>query len=134
MTPKKNPTTMEVFEALIAGNDPETGEQLSRDTVLNRSDVLRALIGGLDALQAVQTRAARRAQLPKSVGKPWTQEEEARMVSAYRDSEAIKDIAAKHQRTPRAIEARLEQLGILRPEDRRTTNSFVSTPTTKYRK
>lgn len=33
-----------VLKALIQGNDPDTGEPFPSDSILNRSDVLRALL------------------------------------------------------------------------------------------
>ena len=41
----------DVLRALIQGNDLDTGEELDKDTVLNRGDVIRALIAALGALE-----------------------------------------------------------------------------------
>ena len=59
----------QVLQALVQGIDPEKGTDLPADTVLNRVDVVRALLAAIDALEAVTARAQRRAQLPESVGK-----------------------------------------------------------------
>jgi hypothetical protein len=58
----------EVLQALIQGVDPNTGTELPADTVLNRVDVVRALLTAVGALDSVTARALRRAQLPDSVG------------------------------------------------------------------
>ena len=43
----------------------------------------------------------------------------------YSQDTPIPDIAIKHGRTVRAIEARLERLGLLRADQRTTNNSFL---------
>jgi len=120
-------SSMKVLEALIAGNDPETGKPLPHDSALNRADVLRALIGGLGALQETYARAQRRSQLPTNVGRSWSADEEQELIDAFQSKEPLANIAARHGRTLRAIEARLERKGLLTPEDRVTNNSFAGT-------
>ena len=115
----------QVLEALVQGVDPETGAELPGDTVLNRVDVVRALLGAIEALDAMNARALRRAQLPESVGKTWSEEEVRQLKEEFTGDESIPNIAAKHGRTVRAIEARLERLGLLRHDQRTTSNSFL---------
>jgi hypothetical protein len=119
------------LQALIQGVDPDTGDELPPDTVLNRPGVLRALLAADAALDAVQARAQRRAQLPASVGKSWSDSEESRLRKEYQQDMPIPDIAAKHGRTVRAIEARLERLGLLRADQRTTSNSFLGATVTE---
>jgi hypothetical protein len=61
MTPHSHPKAKNVLQALIAGVDPETGNELPADTVLNRPGVLRALLTANAALDAVQARATSRS-------------------------------------------------------------------------
>jgi len=117
----------EIIKKLIEGNDPVTGEALQRDSVLNRADVLRALLTASVALEEGVARAARRAQLPGNVGKSWTKDEEATLIAAYKSHESLPAIATRHGRTLRSIEARLERLGLMTAAERITNNSFVST-------
>lgn len=122
----------EVLQALVQGIDPKTGDELSKDTVLNRVDVLRALLTAVEALEAVNARLLRRAQLPESVGKTWSEDEERHLKEEYRKQKmSIPDIAVKHGRTVRAIEARLEKLGLLRAGDRTIGANFMGGPDTK---
>ena len=65
----------QVLQALVQGANPETGSELPRDTVLKRVDVVRALLAAIEALDSVSARALRRAQLPESVGKSWSEGE-----------------------------------------------------------
>lgn len=117
-----------VLQALVQGVDPVTGEELPAATVLQQADVLRALLAGVAALEQVAARAQRRAQLPGKVGRPWTSEEESSLVTEFQSGQSLADMAARHQRTLRAIEARLERLGLLAPEQRVTSNSFTGSP------
>jgi hypothetical protein len=123
----------QVIESLIQGNDPATGKELPSDTVLNRIEVNRALLVAVAAIEEKSARSARRSQLPSGVGKPWSKEEEQTLSAEFKGREAITDIAEKHHRTVRAIEARLERLGLLTP-DQRTTYTFPSPVASKKRK
>ncbi|MDB6043734.1 MAG: hypothetical protein JWM63_2285 [Gammaproteobacteria bacterium] len=118
-----------ILQALVQGIDPLTGEDLAPGTVLQQADVLRALLAGVAALEQTAARAQRRAQLPGNVGRSWNANEEATLVTVFRSGEPLMEIAARHGRTLRAIEARLERMGLLTPEQRSTNNSFV-TPAT----
>jgi hypothetical protein len=73
----------------------------------------------------VTIRAQRRAQLPQSVGKTWSESEEQQLKDEFARDEPIPLIASNHGRTVRAIEARLERLGLLRPDQRTTFSSFL---------
>jgi len=110
---------------LIQGCDPESGEPLPRDCIIHRTDVLRALLAGLGALEQTAARAQRRAQLPENVGQTWTTEEERELVTAFRNGDSPIEIARKHGRTLRAIEARLEKLGLITAEQRTTRGGFT---------
>ena len=114
----------EVLQALVQGVDPANGSELPPDTVLNRVDVVRALLTAVAALDVTAARALRRAQLPGSVGKPWSNEEEWLLKSEFARGEPVQLIAANHDRTVRAIESRLEKLGLLRADQRTTSGTF----------
>lgn len=110
----------EILEALIQGLDPRTGETLSAESVLQRAEVMRALLAAVAALRHVAARAQRRSLLPANVGRTWSAEEESQLVAAFKAGEAAESIARRHRRTLRAIEARLERLGLLRANQRVT--------------
>ena len=114
-----------ILQALVQGIDPLTGDELPPGTILQQAEVLRALLAGVSALEQTAARAQRRAQLPGNVGRAWTDDEERTLVAAFKSGDRIPDIAARHGRTLRAIEARLEKLGLLTAEERSTDNSFV---------
>jgi hypothetical protein len=114
----------ETLKALIQGLDPRTGEALPAESVLQRAEVLRALLAAVAALEHSAARAQRRALLPANVGRTWSAEEEDTLVAAFKAGETPEAIARRHRRTLRAIEARLERLGLLRADQRVTRGGF----------
>lgn len=72
MAKGKHLQSRQIIQSLVEGVDPATGEDLPKDTVLHRSDVMRALLAVITALESIAAREARRSLLPASVGKPWT--------------------------------------------------------------
>ena len=125
----KEQRARQILQALVQGIDPLTGEELAPGTVLQHADVLLALLAGVAALEQMAARAHRRAQLPDNVGRTWTAEEEVTLVAAFKSGDSVAEIATRHGRTLRAIEARLERLGLLTPDQRTTHNSFASSAT-----
>ncbi len=122
----KRPKARQILQSLIQGVDPVTGEELPRETVLQHAEVLRALLAGLSALELTAARAQRRSQLPDNVGQAWTTDEESRLVAEFKGGESPQAMAHKHGRTLRAIEARLEKLGLITAEQRTTGGGFTS--------
>jgi hypothetical protein len=114
----------QILQALIQGVDPFDGSELPSGTVLQHADVLRALLAGVAALEQDAARASRRAQLPRNIGRSWSDDENAKLVAAFNGGEKLEDIATRHGRTLRAIEARLEKLGLITAEERTTTDRF----------
>jgi len=117
----------QILQSLIQGIDPVTTEELPRETVLQQADVLRALLAGVSALEQAVARSQRRAQLPDNVGRAWTTEEEGRLVSTFKKGDSVVAIARQHGRTLRAIEARLEKMGLITAEERTTRGGFTGT-------
>ena len=123
-----------VIQSLAQGVHPTSGKDLPKDSIVNEIEVTRALGTAVLAIDQVSARLARRAQLPESVGKPWTEEEERRLRVAFGRGERIPDIAAKHGRTVRAIEGRLEKLGLLTPAPGTASPPYMTTPDPKEKK
>ncbi len=114
----------QILKALIQGLDPRTGTPLPADSVLHRAEVLRALLSAVAALDRSAARALRRAQLPQNVGRAWSADEENRLIAAFNAGESPQALARTHQRTLRAVEARLVRLGLLSAEQRLTRGGF----------
>ena len=120
-----------ILHALTQGIDPENGAELPKSAITFRSEIVRALYTAVALFDQAKAREMRRAQLPGSVGKPWTNEEEQMLIVEFRDGREISVIAETHARTVRAIEARLQRLGLITADQRTTSNSFmgVKSPT-----
>jgi hypothetical protein len=114
----------QILQALIQGVDPFDGNELPSGTVLQNADVLRALLAGVAALEQDAARASRRAQLPRNIGRSWSADENSKLVVAFKAGENLTEVANRHGRTLRAIEARLEKLGLITADDRTTADRF----------
>lgn len=96
----------EIVRTLADGIDPTTGEVLPAESVYNSPEVIRALFTVLEA-------STPNTQLQnRNAGKPWTEIEEEKLIDEYASKIKISDIAKEHGRTYRAIESRLERLGL----------------------
>jgi hypothetical protein len=115
-----------ILMSLIEGRNPDSGERLPAECVVHRSGVIRALLLGMGAIDATNARAKRRAQLPKNVGRDWTTKEEEQLRSEFAAKEPVSAIAVRHGRTLRAIEARLQMMGLITAEQRTTRGGFTS--------
>jgi hypothetical protein len=114
----------QVLDSLVRGVDPATGELLTRSNPPALVELVPALQVALAALDESIQRAERRARLPGNLGLPWKAEEERALLEAHRAGEPLEAIAERHGRTPAGIESRLEKLGQLAPEQRRTRSRF----------
>lgn len=123
-----------ILDSLVQGIHPKTGGELPEDSVVNEIDVARAMATAVLALDQISARIARRAQLPESVGKTWTEEEERQLKDEFNRNEPTPLIATKHGRSIRAIEARLERLGLLTADRRMTANPFLATTGSRDKK
>ena len=101
-----------VIQSLVQGVDPETGDELPKNSIVNRIEVNRALSTSILAINQMTARLARRVQLPESVGKTWTEDEEQMFTDEFNAGDPPSLMATEHGRTIRAIEARLEKLGL----------------------
>jgi catalase (peroxidase I) len=114
----------QILQSLVQGLDPFNGEELPPGTVLQQADVLRALLAGVAALEQLAARATRRSQLPQNIGRSWSAAEQSSLIDAFQSGEPLDEIASRHGRTLRAIEARLEKLGLIQSDQRTTHDRF----------
>lgn len=115
----------EILVSLIQGREPGSEKELPSDCVVHRPDVIRALLVGVGAIDTTDARVKRRAQLPENVGIGWTTKEEEQLRSEFAAKTPLIEIAARHGRTLRAIEARLERMGLITAEERTTRGGFT---------
>jgi hypothetical protein len=103
-----------ILHALSNGNDPFSGAPLPAASLYQHPDVVRALyeaVRALEAAAAAQKRQAARATGAGNSGKPWTKDEDERLVAAFDAGKSIDELAAAHGRSRLAIEARLARFG-----------------------
>jgi hypothetical protein len=106
----------QILSSLVQGIDPISGADLAPNSVLQDADVLRALLAGVAALKEQTDRTARKMNRPANVGNPWTADEERQLTDAFHAGQTIDGIGSALGRTARAIEARLERLGLISGE------------------
>jgi hypothetical protein len=118
-----------IVAALANGVDPGTGIALAADSVFQSPDVVRALMCAMRALEASGSRRDR-SDLPANAGKPWSSEEDERLLAEFDAGRSLREMAGLHARTVAGVEARLERLGRLDPDARTTPRRYpVQTPT-----
>jgi hypothetical protein len=104
---------LNIVQSLSNGVDPFTGRSFAADSPYQHPDVVRALFQAVRAMEGVVAAQKRQAARPAAgnSGKPWTKEEDERLLAGFDAGHAIDDIAAAHGRSRLAIEARLARFG-----------------------
>jgi hypothetical protein len=107
----------QIIDTLAQGIHPITGEVMPEDSPYCAPPVIRALFAVSQALDGNVADAPKpRRGLPPNAGKPWVQEEDSKLESAFAAGIDVKQIAEDLGRTTWAIEARLVKLGKLPPK------------------
>lgn len=130
-----------LISALANGIHPSTGERFAPDSPYQQAEIVRALYCALRALEAQSaaplSKDSSSAKTPApekpmpatsgakgNAGKPWTADEERQLVASFDAGVLPGEIAKQHRRSIAGIEARLEKLGRLRPDQRTTTSRY----------
>ena len=130
--------TVAILSALAHGVNPTTGEVFGPDSPYQHADVVRALFAALDRFRQFdtpQTKDASKGDAPKAstvlgaearsnVGKPWSEEEDRRLLEQFDLGRKPVEIARDLGRTKAGIEARLERHGRLSAAERTTANRY----------
>jgi len=106
----------EILKSLAAGVSPADGSCLPEGTPLQSPDVVRALFLAADSLESRTRQARRNPSLPRNAGKPWAQEEDERLLSAFDGGATVEALTQAHERTRAGIEARLVKHGRIEAE------------------
>lgn len=104
-----------IVAALANGVHPFSGEVFPDGSPYQHPDIVRALFVATRALEGRSRQQERQRELPSNVGKPWSAEEDERLLAAFDGGRPRAEIARLHDRTVGGIEARLEKLGRLAP-------------------
>jgi hypothetical protein len=105
---------LSILQALSNGTDPLSGQPFPAASPYQHPDIVRTLyqaVRALEAAGAAQKRQAARATAAGNSGKPWSKDEDDRLVAAFDAGKPIDDLAAAHGRSRLAIEARLARFG-----------------------
>lgn len=120
-----------IVSTLANGVNPITGEVFPADSPYQSPDVVRALFMAARALEGAPTAASaarepgrQRSEALANVGKPWSPEEDERLIAEFERGRSPRELASAHGRSLAGIEARLEKLGRLDPKQRLTTNRY----------
>src|ERR1044072_3695303 len=97
-----------IVSALANGVNPLTGELFAADSPYQSPDVIRALYC---AVRSLEVASRRRTPGPdagaNNAGKPWTEEEDRQLLSAFDGGRPLAQLAQAHGRTRGGIQARL---------------------------
>ena len=105
-----------ILTALAGGVNPLTGELFAVDSPYQSPDVIRALYCALRVLETAGRRRARGPGANNNAGKPWSDDEDRQLLSAFDNGRPLAELAQSHSRTRGGIQARLIRHGRLAPE------------------
>lgn len=101
---------LEIVTLLADGIDPQTGEVFPDDSPYQQPQTVRALYTLIRAVEGKPNEAKPR---PKKAGAPWLPEEDQQLTEDFKKNTSVTQLARSHERTERAIEARLVRLGLV---------------------
>jgi hypothetical protein len=107
---------LQIIEGLARGLDATTGEVLPDSSPLSQPHVIRALFMAARALEQGPGKPARKADPPGNAGKPWSDEEDQRLMAAFDGGTSVAELAKSHERSRGAITSRLMRQGRLQIE------------------
>ncbi len=105
---------LRILRLLSNGFDPSTGEELARDSICHRPDVLKALAFAAGYLEADQ-RLGTPQQGARRQGEAWTPEEDRQLLAAFEGGTSMRALAGIHGRSRGAIYSRLVKHGRVQP-------------------
>ena len=109
--------TIEIIRKLADGIDPTTGERFPPASPYQQADTVRALYLALEGLDRLKRHKERIHSGPPKAGRPWTKDEEDKMLHQFDTKVDVKLIAQELNRTTGAIWARLEKVGRIQRKD-----------------
>src|SRR5258708_1605431 len=98
---------IEIVRKLADGLHPATAQSLPDDSLYQHPQAVRALQHAVDALEIQDQKRRTRNSLPPNAGKPWNEEEDARLSEELRRGTSLQDIAVSHNRRVGSIVARI---------------------------
>lgn len=119
------------LKTLAKGINPESGECLDADSIVNNIDTVRLLFVLAEELEALDKPSKRKSKLtpeerraknikenkPANTGFPWKEEDKQALAKHYADLNSIELLSKKFERSPLAIAVQLEKLQLISKED-----------------
>ncbi len=106
-----------IVSALANGVNPLSGELFAVDSPYQSADVIRALYCAVRALDTSGRRRTRaQGTASNNAGKPWSEDEDRQLLTAFDDGRPLAELAQTHGRTRGGIQARLVRHGRLAPQ------------------
>jgi hypothetical protein len=106
---------IEIVRSLADGCDPRSHKTLSRESVYQDEDTVRALYTALSVMEESGQWQESKAELPSNAGRPWNDAEDKKLCEEFHRAVSFDEIAQVHSRTRRAIISRLVKLRKIRP-------------------
>lgn len=107
----ENEKAIEIIQLLSQGINPTTGEEYPNDSPYQQASIIRALYASVEALKKEKKRIERNKNLPENAGKPWSDEEDRKLISNFEMKKSITELAEIHKRTKGSIHSRLVKHG-----------------------
>ena len=98
----------EILSDLAEGVDPTTGEVLPNNSVCNKGEIVRAFYAVLNHLEEKNLKK----NMPANAGKPWSTEEDTKLITYYEAGMSKKELCAEFGRSSGSISSRLARLGL----------------------
>jgi len=103
---------LKILNALANGVHPATGQVFAADSPYQHPDTVRALFAAVRALgEATGDSERKPRETPPNTFVRWTAQEEERLAAGFDAGKTTAELAALHDRSRAAIEARLLKLG-----------------------
>ena len=100
-----------ILRSLANGVDPESGQLLDSGSAFQRPQTVSALGVAVRALERAEKQERRRSLAPSKANVPWAADEDQQLLKAFDSGMSPRQLAATHQRSPKAVKARLAKLG-----------------------
>ena len=103
----------EILKALVQGMDPQSGQALDADEVVQRKEVSQALLLAEICCRESIERDLQRARRPTKTGAAWSEAEDSDLLRDFDAGTPLNVLAERFQRSRSAISSRLMRLGRL---------------------
>jgi hypothetical protein len=108
--------SIKIVKALAEGVDPFTYDPLPPTSPLQNPTYIRALFTALKGLEVLKIKESRQSSLPRNAGKPWTTEEDERLLVSHRQGLNLRALSVELGRSITAVRIRLGSLGVILDE------------------